>query len=248
MLETLIIITGVLAGISTGIFGLGGSIVILPALYLLGFNLREAMGMSFFQMFFVIGISLYLRHRSYRIDFAMVRFTMPFVIVGAIAGIIISHMIPLRLLQMIFGVVLIVLAINMVRPKKKREETEFSASKKWIVALLALITGLYSGIFGVGGTSIFTPGLTALGYEITNAISVSMFSVFGIAGVGITGYYYIWSQHLLLSVLLCLGAVLGLFIGHRISLRDKTKKLTLYGLALLIILSGIIMLVRSLRG
>lgn len=245
MLEVLVAVIGICAGITTGVFGLGGAIVILPALTFLGFNLREAIGISFFQMFFVIGISLYLRHRSYRIDFAMVRFTLPFIIIGAIVGIIVSHMIPVKFLQLAFGVVLIYLALNMVLPKKDKVEKHFAALNKPAVALLAVVTGLYSGFFGVGGTSIFTPGLTALGYEISKAISVSLFSVFGIAGVGVVGYSYVWIHKLHLAIILCAGAIAGLLVGHRISLADKTKKLTLYGLAFLIALSGLIMLVKS---
>lgn len=237
---------GLFAGVSSGLFGLGGSIVILPALFLYGYNLREAMGISFFQMFFVIGLSLYLRYRSYGLDTATARLTVPFIAIGAAVGIIISHNIPLMLFQIIFGGVLILLGINMFFPKKKKTNDMSARNKTVAIIMLSIVTGIYSGFFGVGGGTIFTPGLTALGYSITDAISLSLLGVFGVGAVGIVSYTYMWSQHLPESLLLCGGAIAGLLIGHRLSLRDTTKKLTLYGLATLIILSGLIMLIKSL--
>lgn len=112
---TLIIIGG-LGGVASGLFGIGGGIVIVPALiYWAGFTPHKAIGTSLAVLLPPIGLAAaieYYRHGNVDIRAAVVLAAA--MIVSAWAGAHLSNRLPGPYLRLIFGLFVLVLGIYLV--------------------------------------------------------------------------------------------------------------------------------------
>ena len=110
------IVTGVLTGIIGGLFGIGGAAVLVPALVLFfGFSQQQAQGTSLMVLLPPIGILAALQY--YRAGFVDIRVALLIAagfLVGAFAGATVAVRIPGVLLQRGFGVLLVLLGLQMV--------------------------------------------------------------------------------------------------------------------------------------
>ncbi len=106
-----IAIHGIAVGILTGVVGVGGGFLIVPALVLLsGLPMRQAVGTSLS----IVAIKSFAGFAGYAgavaIDYSlMVNFT-AIAIIGSVAGTMISHRLPADLLKRGFGIFLVLVA------------------------------------------------------------------------------------------------------------------------------------------
>ncbi len=110
------IVTGVLTGIIGGLFGIGGAAVLVPALVLFfGFSQQQAQGTSLMVLLPPIGVLAALQY--YRAGFVDIRVALLIAagfLVGAFAGATVAVRIPGVMLQRGFGVLLVLLGLQMV--------------------------------------------------------------------------------------------------------------------------------------
>lgn len=115
----ILIIIGLISGILSGIFGVGGAIIVIPALvFVLGLTQHEAQGTSLAFMIPPIGILAawnYWKAGQVNWKFALV-LSLTF-IVGAYLGSQFSINVPDRILRKIFGVLLFLIALKMIFSK-----------------------------------------------------------------------------------------------------------------------------------
>lgn len=115
----LLIIIGLLSGMLAGIFGVGGAILVIPALvFMMGLSQHQAQGTSLAFMIPPIGILAawnYWKEGYVNWKFALV-LSLTFV-VGAYLGSIFSLNISDRMLRRIFGVLLLFVAAKMIISK-----------------------------------------------------------------------------------------------------------------------------------
>lgn len=115
----IIAVIGILSGLLAGIFGVGGAIIVIPALvFLLGFSQHDAQGTSLAFMIPPVGILAawnYWKegHVNWRVALIL---ALAFV-VGAYLGSEFSINISDRTLRRMFGVLLILVAIKMIFSK-----------------------------------------------------------------------------------------------------------------------------------
>ena len=115
----ILIVIGILSGILAGVFGVGGAIVVIPALvFILGLSQHEAQGTSLAFMLPPVGILAtwnYWKagHVNWKIALVL---SLTFV-VGAYLGSKLTINISDRALRRMFGVLLIVMAIKMIFSK-----------------------------------------------------------------------------------------------------------------------------------
>ena len=107
---------GVLAGVLSGLVGIGGGVVIVPALvYLLGFTQQQAQGTTLALMVPPIGVLAALTY--YQQGFvnikAAVIICIAFVL-GSIIGAKVAVGLPAPVLKKIFGSVILLIAIKML--------------------------------------------------------------------------------------------------------------------------------------
>ena len=112
----LLLVIGFAAGVLSGLVGVGGGIIIVPALVLiLGFNQQEAQGTSLGLLLLPVGILAVINyyHKGY-IDIKVVGIMALAVVVGGYAGSKLALAISETLVKRIFAVVLFYSAFKML--------------------------------------------------------------------------------------------------------------------------------------
>lgn len=171
---------GLFAGLVGGMLGVGGSIVMIPAMTeVLGPDQHLYQAAAMIVNFFVVVPAVYQHHRAGAVDFSLVARIVPLAVAGVLAGVAISEL-PLfaggneALLRGLFGLFLFfVAASELYRALGRtaaltgsiRESAEGPARSasldgrgRWrFAAAVALPTGLVAGILGVGGGIVAVP-------------------------------------------------------------------------------------------
>jgi len=115
----ILIIIGLISGMLSGIFGIGGAIIVIPALiFILGLSQHEAQGTSLAFMIPPVGILAawnYWKAGHVNWKFALI-LSLTFVL-GAYLGSQFSLNIPDRTLRRLFGVLMIVMAFKLIFSK-----------------------------------------------------------------------------------------------------------------------------------
>ncbi len=106
---------GISAGVLSGLVGIGGGVVIVPALLLLGLTQKEATGTSLAALLLPVGalgfLEYYKRHEV-RLDYASG--IAVGLLIGALAGATIAGHLSNQTLTRIFGILLLVLAVKLL--------------------------------------------------------------------------------------------------------------------------------------
>ena len=118
----LLISIGILAGILGGMVGIGGGIVIVPALiYFLGFSQLSAQGTSLGLLMFPVGILGVIQYyKQGHVNFNIVIILAIGFIVGSFLGSRISLSLPQDLVKKLFATLMIIIAIKMLFFDKKK--------------------------------------------------------------------------------------------------------------------------------
>jgi len=113
---TLLIAIGLSAGLLAGVFGIGGGIIIVPALiYLARFTQHQATGTSLAVLLPPIGIAAaieYYRHGN--VDFRAAAFIAVAMVAGGWAGAYIANRVAGPWLRLAFGVSVVCLGVYLV--------------------------------------------------------------------------------------------------------------------------------------
>jgi len=234
-----------LVGISLGVLGSGGSILTVPIMvYLLNINPVDATGYSLFVVGLTsaIGGVVYIQRKLVNFRIALI-FAVPSIIsvfftrklvMAAIPGIIFitpSFTLTKELAIMIlFALLMIIVAYKMIR-KSRYLEPGIDEVQSYIFFLLiaaGLVSGVLTGILGVGGGFIIIPALV-LYAKIPVRMSVGT-SLLIIAFNSLSGFTEeVMVNHAAINYsflfLFSLFSVAGIFIGFRISLKLRSEEL-----------------------
>src|SRR5688572_13614898 len=106
---------GVVAGILSGLFGVGGGILIVPALmFFAGFHLKLALGTSLGALLLPVGIlGVYTYHQNGNLDLRASLIIGLGLFFGAWAGARLAHVIPAATLQRMFAVFMVIAAARL---------------------------------------------------------------------------------------------------------------------------------------
>lgn len=129
----LLIVIGIFAGMLGGMVGVGGGIIIVPALvYLLHYNQLTAQGTSLGLIMLPVGILGFLQYyyscqkAGHPIDFRVIGILAVGFVAGSFIGSKISLSMPVETVKKVFAILMILIAIKMLFLDKKKE----SASDK----------------------------------------------------------------------------------------------------------------------
>ncbi len=203
MTVVLYIILGSITGIAAGTLGIGGGLVIVPGLamifkYYCGYTteyMHLAAGTSLSVMIFTAISSVIANHKQGRIVWSVFRRTVPWIIAGDIVGAFIAGYLNATALSILFGVILLILAVKMIftafKAKHMHEEKESLNIKSTLTAVIGTIIGLKSGLFGIGGGAISVPFLNNAGLPMKKATGTSSAFTLPISIVGSICFIYI---------------------------------------------------------
>jgi uncharacterized membrane protein YfcA len=163
---------GVAGGLLSGLFAIGGGIIMVPLLMALArFDQRRAAATSLAAILpaSVVGSTTYLI--AGEIDLLAGFFIAIGGIVGALIGSALLKRIPLVWLRWMFIVFILLVAARMVLVSPVRGESlEFSMLVALGYVVLGLAMGILSGLFGIGGGIIVVPALIGI-FAISDLIA-----------------------------------------------------------------------------
>jgi uncharacterized membrane protein YfcA len=112
----IIVVLGLITGFMAGMLGIGGGIIVIPALVMImGFTQQSAQGTSLAMMIPPVGILAVLNYyKAGHVDIKVAAILACVFIIGSIFGSKLAVTIPNDVLKKIFGVFLILVAIKML--------------------------------------------------------------------------------------------------------------------------------------
>ena len=254
----LAILSGGAVGFVLGLIGGGGSILAVPLLvYVVGVpSAHIAIGTSAIAVAASAAVNLAGHARSRTVKWRCALVFAGAGILGAAAGAHIGKTVDGHRLLLLFGVLMLVVGLMMLRPRRSGGDAHVKLTRATATRLLPLLlvtgfaVGLLSGFFGIGGGFLIVPGLMlATGMPLINAVGSSLVSVtaFGLT----TAASYAWSGLVdwLLAALFIAGGAAGGFAGiklaHRLAGHKHALTLTFSGVVIVV---GVYVIVRSVVG
>ncbi|GMA64263.1 sulfite exporter TauE/SafE family protein [Alicyclobacillus fastidiosus] len=215
----LALLSGGIVGFVLGLIGGGGSILAVPLLlYLVGFHdPHVVIGSTAFAVAVNAFLNLIPHWRSGNVRWKpAIAFAIPGA-VGAYVGSVFGKMVNDKVILFLFAILMIVIAILMLRPKKQSTGAgEHGQTKLSRVVPTGLSTGLLSGFFGIGGGFLIVPGLVfSAGLTMAEAIGTSLFSAGAFGVTTAVSYAASGLVDWLVVVLYIAGGVIGGFLGVR---------------------------------
>ena len=220
---------GIFIGFISAFFGVGGGALLVPILLYIGFDIKEAIGISVMQMLFS---SIFGSYLNYKRGLLKPSSTM-FIGVGGFCGGLFSgfvvHMLSEKTLMIIFFVTIIFAIVRFF--KAPAISGKKSVENIWLFFIIGLFIGVISMSIGIGGALFLTPILVGfLHFDIKKAISASLFFVVfaSIAGfISLASYGYVdFKYGFIVGILSLFGVYLGINAGAKIGAK-KHKNLIL---------------------
>ncbi len=190
-----LIVCGIFSGFIAGLLGVGGGIVIVPALYFIlsalgvGEDLRMhiAVGTSLATIVFTSLISARSHNRRGTVDFPLIRRWAPGIVIGVLAGSALAVFIDGRTLTAIFAVIALVMSlyIAFAQPHWRLGDTPPSGI---FAQIIGAIIGGVSALMGIGGGTLTVPTLSVYGYPIHRAVGTAAAIGFLIGVPGAIGF------------------------------------------------------------
>lgn len=253
--NTLLLVTGVGAGVFAGMFGIGGGVVIVPVLILfLSFSPVQAVSTSLAALLLPVGIfAVYSYHRAKLLSIRAALLMALGLLITSVIGAQIALSLPADTLKQIYGIFLWYMGWRFAEPRKvwaerqqiRRGEavepavaTEDGALQTpgWLLFGIGLVAGVFSGMFGIGGGAIIVPALVGfLNFDQKLAVGTSLAALLLPVGLpGVLRYYQAGELNIAVAIPVAIGLAVGSLIGARIALRLSSKRVRrLYGVFLL---------------
>ena len=173
-------ISAVVAGFMAGLLGVGGGIIMVPALYyaftVLDFELATRMHLS-------VGTSLAIiiptsiistkTHMEYdAVDFKMVKSFGIFILLGVIAGTFLAVNLKTPTLVLFFSIFAFMVGLFFIFLREKLVENPKTISDI-IKNISGIVIGFISVPLGIGGGSLMVPFMRTFGYDIRKSIGTA---------------------------------------------------------------------------
>ena len=179
------------AGFMAGLLGVGGGIVMVPALYyaftILDFDIVTRMHLSVGTSLAIIiptSIISTMTHKEYdAVDFKMVRSFGIFILAGVIGGTFLAVNLKTPTLVLFFSIFALMVGLFFIFLREKLVD-----NPKQISAIVKNISGVIIGFIsvplGIGGGSLMVPFMRTFGYDIRKSIGTAAAVGFLIAVTG----------------------------------------------------------------
>lgn len=269
IIAVILLLLGLIAAVFGSIVGLGGGVIIVPSLILFGPVLTggpvghdTAVGTSLAVLIFTALASTLSYMKDRRVDFRIAWLLFATSGPAAMIGSALTGRLPAGPFRIAFGVfMLLMAALLILRDRLKPSPRRWPIRRVWTDAggnahaygfaylpglAIGFLVGLVSGLFGIGGGSLFVPVMVLLfQFPPHVATATSMFVIFLSSLLGSSVKAALGEIDWLLAAALLPGAWIGGRIGARIARRLSGQGLlwllraTLLVLAIRMIWDGI---------
>lgn len=187
MIYLLCLMIGALAGLLSGMFGIGGGILLVP---LLNFVLTAqqfppehvmhlAVGTSLGTMIFSTFSATLFQHKKKAIQWSLFWYIAPGTILGGFLGVMLGDHIPKDILKGCFSVFCLIISVLFFKKDKAslKQDSKIPLSKITLT-FIGLLIGTLASMVGVGGGVILVPLLVRLSLPLPQAIALSVSCAF----------------------------------------------------------------------
>ncbi len=197
----LYLVTGICVGTVSGLFGVGGGLIIVPVLYFVfsaqGFPGQTLMHLALATSLATIVItsisSTRAHHRHRAVLWPLVMKFTPGILIGAWLGGLLAARISSEILKPMFGAFELLVAGYMLSQYKPAQRSDQVSTTR--VSLGGGVIGLISALVGIGGGSLTVPFLLWHGIPMRKAVATSAAVGLPIALAGTAAYIYSgWHQ------------------------------------------------------
>jgi uncharacterized protein len=232
MAEVGFLVLGIAAGILSGLFGIGGGIVMVPSLIVFfGMDILDANATSLAAMLLPVGVLGVIAY--YKAGLINVRDSLWIALglfLGSFAGGEFAMTISESSLAKLYAIILIYIAFNYLDvpswfkkgKKSKSAATVVDVQKPfWMYVLVGVGAGVFAGLFGKGGGIVIVPLLIGFfRYEPKKAAATSLAALqlpVGLPSVII--YAQNGHLNLLFAAFIAVGILFGALVGSKLGVK-----------------------------
>lgn len=229
---------GIIAGLASGLLGIGGGLIVVPGLALVftysgiphGIIMHLAAGTSLAVMIITASSAIFAHNRLNNVLWSVVLRLLPGITLGVVSGAVFASYLTTHWLQFLLGLFLLFISIKMFflsKPKPTRSLPGWP-----VLSPVGFLIGLKSGLLGLGGGAVTIPFLTYCNIPMRKASGTSIACTFPIAVIGTisfimlgyrvnpmpysTGFVY-WPAFFGVAVMTVLFAQVGAWLNSRIN-------------------------------
>jgi uncharacterized protein len=238
----LTLLAGVVTGVLSGMFGIGGAVVSNPAIRSLGASPIQSVG-STLPSILPSALSGALRyHREGLLRLRVVAWTGLAGAVASVGGSLLTAVVPEpRILTLSIAVLMVYTAIRTgraARPATTPEDESPSTPSEpseggkrdgwWVLSAIGLVAGVFSGLLGIGGGLLMVPAFTALvGLPLKETLGTSLACVGIIAVPGTVTHAVLGHIDWGFAVPLSIAVIPGARLGAHLTIRASDRALRL---------------------
>ena len=222
----MMLLIGVFGGFISGLVGIGGAIIIYPAILLLpplfgvpAYSAYIASGLTSSQVFFsTLSGSLKARKKT-EFSSPLVIYMSGGMITGSMLGALLANLFNAAFVNAIYIIIaLIALILMFINVKPNLNQSSFN---KPLLVMVGLFVGIISGIVGAGGAFIIIPILLVLfklpmNMVVANSIVIAFISSIGAFIIKLIQGYIPLENALFLIIGSIIFAPLGLKLGKKV--------------------------------
>jgi len=229
-----ILILGIVAGVMSGLFGIGGGIIMVPSLIaFFGMGMLNANATSLAAMLLPVGILGVITF--YKAGYINVRNALWIslgLISGSFFGAELAVSVDVKVLSKLYAAFLLYVAIGyldipkMFRRKKQIEVVPVITGEKikysfWLFIAVGIFAGIIAGLFGKGGGLVIVPVLIKFfKYDVKAASATSLAALQLPVGLpSVIVYAQAGYLNWVFAGLMALGIVVGVFFGTKLAIR-----------------------------
>ncbi|MES2199457.1 MAG: sulfite exporter TauE/SafE family protein [Chlamydiota bacterium] len=192
------VIVGTVAGVTGGLLGIGGGVIIVPSLLFLFSYLNfpkehlmhVAIGTSLACTTINAFASTYFHNKHKKVDWIVIYRIIPGIAIGSLLGALIAVHTSSSLLQVIFGAFLLCIAIQFMTPCKDVKEKKPTYLKMMLLSAWGSLVSCLANLLGIGGGIFMIPLLTFYHFSPRKVIGTSSCLSFSISFFGTLFFLY----------------------------------------------------------
>ena len=232
---------GAVAGVLSGLFGVGGGIVMTPGFdWFLPVSQIAALETPLPVIFPTSLMGAITYRKAGELDVRAAAWMAPGGLAGAVVGALLTRVVDTRVLLLVTAAILGYQSVSILRGTRKRSASTERPSPPPVLALIGLAAGLVSGLLGIGGGIVLVPILNGwLGMPLKKTLGTSLLTIPAIVIPGTIVHAALGDIEWWVFVFATFGAVPGARLGARLALgtREHTLRLAV-GTFMLLIAAG----------
>jgi len=225
----LAVLVGLAAGVLSGLFGVGGGIVMTPGLTALaGVAPIIAVATPLPVILPTAAVGAFTYHRAGEVDIRAAAWISLTGSAASALGALLTESINPRLLLAVTAALLAWQSIQILRGRSRAATLDEQPIAAWTLAPVGVAAGLLSGLLGIGGGLVIVPALVGmLGVPLKRALGTSLVAVIVLVIPGTVVHAALGNIDWAAALFLVVGSLPGARLGARVGLGAKERTLRL---------------------